>query len=53
MKAYFETGFPRPIDLTKEFTKQYPNVKWNIREDQFAMITQNAPLILSAATRPT
>ena len=31
MNAYIETGFPLPIELTKEFTRQYPNVKWNIR----------------------
>jgi raffinose/stachyose/melibiose transport system substrate-binding protein len=47
MKAYFETGFPMPKALTDEFTKQYPNVKWQIREDQFAVITQNAPRVLA------
>jgi raffinose/stachyose/melibiose transport system substrate-binding protein len=47
MDAYFETGFPTPKALTTEFTKQYPNVKWDIREDQFAVITQNAPRVLA------
>ncbi|WP_197676490.1 ABC transporter substrate-binding protein [Nakamurella panacisegetis] len=47
MSAYFETGFPLTKALTDEFTKQYPNVKWNIRQDQFAVITQNAPRVLS------
>lgn len=47
MSGYFETGFPLPKALTDEFTKQYPNVKWNIREDQFAVITQNAPRTLA------
>ncbi len=47
LKAYFETGFPMPRALTDEFTKQYPNVKWDIREDQFAVITQNAPRVLA------
>jgi raffinose/stachyose/melibiose transport system substrate-binding protein len=47
MKAYFETGFPMPKALTVEFTKQHPNVKWQIREDQFAVITQNAPRVLA------
>lgn len=47
MKGYFETGFPLPKKLTDEFTKQFPNVTWNIREDQFAVITQNAPRVLS------
>src|SRR4051812_21332502 len=41
MNAYFETGFPLPTALTKEFTKQFPNVKFKIREDQFAVITSN------------
>jgi raffinose/stachyose/melibiose transport system substrate-binding protein len=53
MEGYFETGFPDIIDLTQLFTKQYPNVKWHIRQDQFAVITQNAPLTLSGRTRPT
>lgn len=47
LEAYFETGFPVPKALTTEFSKQYPNVKWNIREDQFAVITQNAPRVLA------
>jgi raffinose/stachyose/melibiose transport system substrate-binding protein len=47
LKGYFETGFPLPKNLADEFTKQFPNVKWDIREDQFAVITQNAPRVLS------
>jgi raffinose/stachyose/melibiose transport system substrate-binding protein len=47
LKGYFETGFPLPKNLSEEFTKQFPNVKWDIREDQFAVITQNAPRVLS------
>jgi raffinose/stachyose/melibiose transport system substrate-binding protein len=47
MKGYFETGFALPKALTDEFTKQYPNVTWDIREDQFAVITQNALRVLS------
>jgi raffinose/stachyose/melibiose transport system substrate-binding protein len=47
MKAYFETGFPLPKALTDEFTTQYPNVTWDIREDQFAVITQNAARTLA------
>lgn len=47
MDAYFETGFPMPKALTTEFTKQHPNVRWKIREDQFAVITQNAPRVLA------
>jgi raffinose/stachyose/melibiose transport system substrate-binding protein len=47
MSAYFETGFPTARALTDEFSKQFPNVRWNIREDQFAVITQNAPRVLA------
>lgn len=46
LSGYFETGFPLPTALTEEFTKQYPNVTFDIREDQFAVITQNAPRVL-------
>lgn len=52
MNAYFETGFPDPIDLTALFTKQYPNVTWNIRQDQFATITSDAPLLLAGPNPP-
>jgi raffinose/stachyose/melibiose transport system substrate-binding protein len=47
LEGYFETGFPMPKALTTEFSKQYPNVSWHIREDQFAVITQNAPRVLA------
>jgi raffinose/stachyose/melibiose transport system substrate-binding protein len=47
MVGYFEAGFPMSKSLTDAFSKQYPNVKWNIREDQFAVITQNAPRVLA------
>jgi raffinose/stachyose/melibiose transport system substrate-binding protein len=52
MQGYFETGFPGTVDLTKLFTKQHPNVKWEIREDPFAVITQDAPLVLSSPNPP-
>src|SRR5690349_6259342 len=52
LEGYFETGFPDIIDLTKEFTRQFPSVKWHIRQDQFAVITQNAPLTLSGSNPP-
>jgi raffinose/stachyose/melibiose transport system substrate-binding protein len=52
MQAYVETGFPDVIDLMHLFTKQYPNVTWNIRQDQFAVLTQNAPLVLSGPNPP-
>ena len=47
LEAYVETGFPLFGELAKEFEKQFPNVKINIREDQFAVITQNAPRVLA------
>ncbi|MFF5250416.1 ABC transporter substrate-binding protein [Streptosporangium sp. NPDC000095] len=47
INAYFETGFPLPKALTTEFSAQHKNVTWNIREDQFAVITQNAPRVLA------
>ena len=47
MSGYFETGFPTAKALTDEFSKQFPNVTWDIREDQFAVITQNAPRVLA------
>jgi raffinose/stachyose/melibiose transport system substrate-binding protein len=46
LEAYIETGFPVFKELADEFTAQYPNVTFNIREDQFAVITQNAPRVL-------
>jgi len=46
LSTYIETGFPLPKNLTEEFTKQYPNVTFDIREDQFAVITQNAPRVM-------
>jgi raffinose/stachyose/melibiose transport system substrate-binding protein len=47
LNAYIETGFAVPGALMKAFSKQYPNVKFSIRQDQFAVITQNAPRVLA------
>lgn len=47
LEAYVETGFPLFNELAAEFETQYPNVTFNIREDQFAVITQNAPRVLA------
>jgi raffinose/stachyose/melibiose transport system substrate-binding protein len=52
MNAYVETGFPVPIDLMNLFHKQYPSVSWKIRQDAFAVITQNAPLVLNGPNPP-
>lgn len=46
MQAYFETGFPVATALTDAFTEEFPDVTWEVREDQFAVITQNAPRVL-------
>ncbi|MBO3094837.1 extracellular solute-binding protein [Cellulomonas dongxiuzhuiae] len=47
LSAYLETGFPLSTALFEEFEKQYPNVTFDVREDQFAVITQNAPRVLA------
>ncbi len=47
LEAYLETGFPLSTALFEEFEKQFPNVSFNVREDQFAVITQNAPRVLA------
>jgi len=47
LKAYFETGFPMAGELAAEFSNQYPDVTIDIREDQFAVLTQNAPRVLA------
>ncbi|MEP7763837.1 extracellular solute-binding protein [Sanguibacter sp. 25GB23B1] len=47
LNTYIETGFPLTKELATEFTAQYPNVTFDIREDQFAVITQNAPRVLA------
>jgi raffinose/stachyose/melibiose transport system substrate-binding protein len=46
LSSYIETGFPLFKALAEEFTAQHPNVTFDIREDQFAIITQNAPRVL-------
>lgn len=47
LEAYVETGFPVFGELAAEFEAQHSNVTINIREDQFAVITQNAPRTLA------
>ncbi len=50
--AYFETGFPYQQALADEFTKQFPNVTWNIREDQFNNLMTQTPRLLSGDNPP-
>ena len=47
LSAYIETGFPLATALFDEFTAQHPNVTFDVREDQFTVITQNAPRVLA------
>jgi raffinose/stachyose/melibiose transport system substrate-binding protein len=52
LNAYFETGFPLPTELSKEFTKQFPNVTFSIKEDMFATLMENSPRVLSGDNPP-
>jgi raffinose/stachyose/melibiose transport system substrate-binding protein len=52
MNAYFETGFDLPFKLSEEFTKQYPNVTWDIKQDQFTNLINATPRLLSGDNPP-
>src|SRR5260221_3265626 len=52
LKASFETGFDVPFKLSDEFTKQFPNVKWDISQDQFANLINSTPRLLSGDNPP-
>jgi raffinose/stachyose/melibiose transport system substrate-binding protein len=52
LNAYFETGFDLPFKLADEFTKQYPNVTWDIKQDQFANLINETPRLLSGDNPP-
>jgi raffinose/stachyose/melibiose transport system substrate-binding protein len=52
LNSYFETGFPLPTRLAEEFTRQYPNVTFDIREDQFANLMENSPRVLAGDNAP-
>ena len=52
LNAYFETGFDLPFKLADEFTKQYPNVTWDIKQDQFANLINATPRLLSGDNPP-
>lgn len=47
-----ETGFPLTDALAEEFTKQYPNVTFNITRDTFQNLTAAAPRLLASDTPP-
>jgi raffinose/stachyose/melibiose transport system substrate-binding protein len=52
LNAYFETGFDLPFKLSEEFTKQYPNVTWDIKQDQFTNLMTATPRLLSGDDPP-
>ena len=52
LNAYFETGFDIPFKLADEFKKQYPNVTWNIKQDQFTNLINETPRLLSGDNPP-
>lgn len=52
LNAYFETGFDLPYKLSEEFTKQFPNVTWDIKEDQFSNLMTATPRLLSGDDPP-
>jgi raffinose/stachyose/melibiose transport system substrate-binding protein len=52
LNAYFETGFDIPFKLSEEFTRQYPNVAWDIKQDQFTNLMTATPRLLSGDNPP-
>jgi len=52
MKATFETGWDMPGKLAEEFTKQFPNVTWDITMEQFANLITTTPLLLASDNPP-
>jgi raffinose/stachyose/melibiose transport system substrate-binding protein len=52
LNAYFETGFDLPFKLSDEFTKQFPNVSWDIKQDQFTNLMSATPRLLSGDDPP-
>jgi raffinose/stachyose/melibiose transport system substrate-binding protein len=52
LNAYFETGFDLPFKLSEEFTKQFPNVTWDIKQDQFTNLINSTPRLLSGDNPP-
>lgn len=52
LNAYFETGFDLPFRLADEFASQYPNVTWDIKQDQFTNLINSTPRLLSGDNPP-
>ena len=45
-------GFDLPFKLAEEFTRQYPNVTWDIKEDQFTNLINSTPRLLAGDNPP-
>ena len=52
MKVVFETGWDMPTLLTEEFTRQFPNVTWDISMEQFANLITTTPMLLASDNPP-
>lgn len=52
LNAYFETGFELPFELADEFTRQFPNVTWDIKQDQFQNLINATPRLLTGDNPP-
>ncbi|MFD1713817.1 ABC transporter substrate-binding protein [Amnibacterium flavum] len=52
IKIQDETGFPVTDALSEEFTKQYPNVKFEVVRDSFQNLLANTPRLLASADAP-
>jgi raffinose/stachyose/melibiose transport system substrate-binding protein len=52
LNAYFETGFDLPFKLSDEFAKQFPNVTWDIKQDQFTNLINSTPRLLAGDNAP-
>lgn len=52
LNAYFETGFEIPFALAEAFAEQYPNVTWDIKQDQFTNLINSTPRLLSGDNPP-
>jgi raffinose/stachyose/melibiose transport system substrate-binding protein len=52
LKVIFETGFDLPTKLSEEFTKQFPNVTFDISQDQFANLMSSSARLLSGDNPP-
>jgi raffinose/stachyose/melibiose transport system substrate-binding protein len=50
--AYFESGFDFAPALATEFNKQFPNVTWNIRQEQFDPLMAATPRLLAGDNPP-